>query len=205
MNEKNNAPVLAWQEHGAVRFLRTVGLRAGQVVLDFGCGEGNYTKPAARIVGAGGTVYALDKNPSALDALMRAATEDGLTNIQRLDTGGTIPLPLGSTSVDIVLLYDVLHLVGPPDKAGKAVNRSTVADRRRLLKELHRVLKPAGLVSAYCPHLATHTDVESEEEIKEEFTAEGFAAGRDFHANLRHNGSMVRGRVLSFVRRTDRG
>jgi ubiquinone/menaquinone biosynthesis C-methylase UbiE len=205
VSETDNTHVLAWQKRGALHFLRRAGIRVGQVVLDFGCGEGNYTKAAARIVGALGTVYALDKNPSALDALMRAASEDGLTNIHRLDTTGTMPLPLGDTSVDVVLLYDVLHLVGSSREAGKTVNRSTVTDRRRLLKELHRVLKPAGRVSAYCPHLPTHTDVESEEQIKEEFEAEGFAAGRDFHAELRHNGSIVRGRVLSFVRRTDPG
>ena len=205
VNRMDDSDVLAWQKHGAVRFLRKAGIRAGHVVLDFGCGDGNYTGPAARIVGARGTVYALDKNPAALDKLMRAASEDGLTNIQRLDTAETMPLPLGDTSVDVVLLYDVLHLVGPSRERGKTVNHSTVADRRRLLEELHRVLKPAGLASAYCPHLATHTDVESEEEITEEFEAEGFAVDRNFRAELRHNGNIVRGHVLNFVRRNDRG
>ena len=204
MKETNNTDVLAWQKHGAVRFLRKVGIRAGQVVLDFGCGEGNYTKPAARTVRALGTVYALDKNPSALDALMRAASEDGLTNIQRVDTSGRMPLALGDTSVDVVLLYDVLHLVGSSRRPGKTVNRSTVADRRRLLKEVHRVLKPAGLVSAYCPHLATHTDVESEGDIAEEFTTEGFAVEKSFRTELRHNNSIVGGDVLNFLRRNAR-
>jgi ubiquinone/menaquinone biosynthesis C-methylase UbiE len=205
VSQTNNSNVLAWQKQGAVRFLRKAGIGAGHVVLDFGCGEGNYTRPAARIVGARGTVYALDKNPSALEKVIRAASEDGLTNIQRLDTAGTMPLPLGDTSVDVVLLYDVLHLVGSSKEAGKTVNGSTVTDRRRLLKELHRVLKPAGIVSAYCPHLATHTDVKSEEEITEEFRAQGFAVGRNFRADLMHNGNIVRGHVLTFVRRNDRG
>jgi len=204
MSETNNTDLLAWQEHGAVRFLRKVGVRAGQVVLDFGCGQGAYTRPAARIVGTRGTVYALDKNPSALDALMRAATEDGLTNIRRLDTAGAMPLPLDDTSVDVVLLYDVLHLVGS-QAAGEKGNHSTAADRRGLLKEVHRLLKPAGLVSAHCPHLATHTDVESEDDIIEEFTAEGFVLEENFRAELRHNGNIVRGHILNFVRPGDRG
>jgi len=174
MNETN---LRAWQEHGAVRFLRKAGIRAGHAVLDFGCGEGNYTKPAARIVGQRGTVYALDKNPAALDKLTRAASEGGLTNVQCLETAGRTPLPLGDTSVDVVLLYDVLHLVGTPGQGGKPGNHSTVADRRRVLKEIDRVLKPAGRVSAYCPHLATHTDARSEKDIIEEFTAEGFVLG----------------------------
>lgn len=204
MNQTNDTNVLAWRKHGAVRFLRAVGVKAGHVVLDFGCGKGNYTNPAARIVGARGTVYALDKNRSALDELMRAASQDGLTNIRRLDTAGTLPLPLGDASVDAVLLYDVLHLVGSSQEAGKTVNRSTVADRRRLLKELYRVLKPAGLVSAHCPHLATHTDVESEADVMEEFKAEGFAVQRNYRAELMHNSGIVRGHVLNFVTGNDR-
>lgn len=199
MNETNNADLLAWQEHGALCFLRKVGLRAGQVVLDFGCGQGNYTKPAARIVGARGKVYALDKKPSALDALMQSATEDGLTNIRRLDTAGAMSLPLDDTSVDVVLLYDVLHLVGPRGPSEKA-NHSMVADRRGLLKEVRRVLKPAGLVSAHCPHLATHTDVESEKDIAEEFITEGFTVEKSFRIELRHNNSIVRGRVMNFTK-----
>lgn len=204
MSKTDDTDVLAWQKTGAVRFLRSVGIRAGQVVLDFGCGEGNYTKPAARIVGACGTVYAMDKNPSALDALMRAAAEDGLTNIRRADTPGAMPLPLGDTSVDVVLLYDVLHLVGSSQEASKTVDHSTVTDRRRLLKEVHRVLKPAGLVSAYCHHLTTHTDVKSENDLIEEFRAEGFAVERNFRTQVRHNGNVVQGHVLSFVRPNDR-
>ena len=205
MNETNTTDVLPWQKQGAVRFLRQAGVAAGQVVLDFGCGEGNYARSAARIVRARGTVYALDKNSSALDALMRAAGEDGLTNIRRVDTAGTMPLPLGDASVDVVLLYDVLHLVGSARQARKTVNRSTVSGRRRLLRELHRVLKPAGLVSVYCPHLATHTDAKSEKDIIEEFEAERFALEKSFRADLRHNGHIVRGHILTFVRRNDRG
>jgi len=201
MNKANGMDALTWEKHHAVPFLREVGVRAGDAVLDFGCGQGVYAKAAARVVGTRGTVYALDKKSSALDALMRAAAEDGLTNIRRVDTQGTMPLCLQDASVDVVLLYDVLHLVSPPGKGGQAVNRSTAADRRRVLKEVRRVLKPSGIVSAYCPHLPTHTDVRSEEDIIREFQVEGFAVDKDFHAQVRHNGSVVRGRILTFVRR----
>ena len=205
MNETKTTDLLAWQTKGAVRFLRRAGVAAGQAVLDFGCGEGNYARPAARIVRARGTVYAMDKNSSALDALTRAAGEDGLTNVRRVDTAGTVPLPLGDACIDVVLLYDVLHLVGSARQARKSVNRSTVSGRRRLLKELHRILKPAGLVSAYCPHLTTHTDAKSEKDIIEEFEAEGFALEKSFCAHVRHNGHIVEGHILTFRRNDRRG
>ena len=127
-----------------------------------------------------------------------------MTNIRRLDTTGAMPLPLDDTSVDVVLLYDVLHLVGS-QAAGEKANHSTAPERRGLLKEVHRVLKPAGLVSAHCPHLATHTDVGSEDDIIEEFTAEGFVLEGNFRAKLRHSGNIVKGHILNFVRPGDRG
>jgi cobalt-precorrin-6B (C15)-methyltransferase len=55
------------------------------MVLDFGCGSGTYTIPAAKAVGATGRVYALDINPRALDRVERKAERAGLRNIVRID------------------------------------------------------------------------------------------------------------------------
>jgi precorrin-6B methylase 2 len=71
-----------WLEQDGVKFLRRIGIRRGQILLDFGCGSGNYAIPAAEIVGGEGTIYALDKNRRALDELMRKAEAEGLTNIK---------------------------------------------------------------------------------------------------------------------------
>ena len=35
----------------AIKVLKRIGVRIGQAVLDFGCGYGAYTVPAAKIVG----------------------------------------------------------------------------------------------------------------------------------------------------------
>ena len=40
--------------------IRDTGITTGHTVLDFGCGAGNYTIPAAKEVGPRGTVYAVD-------------------------------------------------------------------------------------------------------------------------------------------------
>ena len=42
------------------------GLKKGDVVLDYGCGIGFNTMPAAEIVGKKGKVYAIDIHPSAV-------------------------------------------------------------------------------------------------------------------------------------------
>ncbi len=77
-------------------------------MLDFGCGSGTYTIPAARIVGAQGRVYALDKDKGALDELMQKAGSAGLKNIERMETSGG-KIELTDESVDVVLLFDVFH------------------------------------------------------------------------------------------------
>lgn len=177
-------------------------MTAGQAVLDFGCGEGNYTKIVAQIVKPTGVVYALDKNQEVLDRLIRSVRQEGLDNVVCLNTLGDIPLPLGNVSVDIVLLYDVLHLIGwSGGDSGETVRRSTTSDRRALMKELYRLSRPAGVVSVYCPHLVTHTDVDSEQDITTELKEEGFDLRDNFHAELIHDNSAVEGHIINFIRR----
>jgi precorrin-6B methylase 2 len=70
-------------EADVLQLLEDVGIKAGQVVLDFGCGSGTYTVPAARIVGDKGKVYALDKDSEVLNELMQKAQSARLNNVQR--------------------------------------------------------------------------------------------------------------------------
>ena len=65
--------VKRWLKEGGERFLRDIGIKQGQVIVDFGCGAGHYTIPAAKIVGKEGTVYAIDKERSTLNQVMQRA------------------------------------------------------------------------------------------------------------------------------------
>ena len=111
----------------------------GQIIVDFGCGYGTYTIPAAKMVGEKGKVYALDKNKKALDKVMKKAEAQGLKNIERLDTSGELKIPLEDESVNVVFLYDVFNEYYFP---------STGA-RRELLEEIRRILKPNGILSVW--------------------------------------------------------
>ena len=55
------------------RTLRGMGLRKGQIVLDYGCGIGSFAIPAAKIVGDDGFVYALDIHPLAIRTIEQKA------------------------------------------------------------------------------------------------------------------------------------
>ncbi len=99
-------------------------------VVEFGCGYGTFTLPAARLVG--GTVFALDLEPEMIATTQRRAAEAGLANVvldQRdfLTTGSG----LGDDSVGYAMVFNILHLQQP----------------EQLLAEAHRVLCRGGLLA----------------------------------------------------------
>ena len=118
----------------AFEVLEKAGIERGQIVLDFGCGSGTYTIPAARIVGSEGKVYALDKDKKALDELMQRAESVSLGNIERMNTCGGPEIELTDQSIDIVLLFDVFHSYYFP----------RANERRKLLGEVYGLLSERG-------------------------------------------------------------
>lgn len=187
--------IRSWLENKGLEFLKKIGIKSGQTVLDFGCGKGNYTLPAAKIVEKEGIVYALDKNSETLVQLGERAKKEGLTNIKRINTSGKIDTGLRSDSIDAVLLYDIIHLVGKDDS-------STLKDRKKLYKEAHRLIKPSGMLSVYPTHLKTHTDVGSVEEIRREIIDFSFEFEKEFLEILVHDDIFIDGKILNFRKKT---
>jgi len=168
-------------EVGVLQLLKDVGIKAGQVVLDFGCGSGTYTVPAARIVGDKGKVYALDKHSEVLNKLMQRAQSVRLNNIERMDAHGEMEIDLADSSVDVVLLFDVLHSYYFPRPE----------DRRKLLDEVHRICKTDALVLVYPKHM----ELTAREEIKKA----SFCLKSEFQGTLIHDDKdSEQGQVLIF-------
>ncbi len=103
-----------------------------QAFLDYGCGTGFFTIPAARIVGMRGKVYALDCFPHPLKIVKEKARKEGLTNIETILSDNKTGLP--DESIDTVWMCDVFH---------------EVKQRRAVLEELHRVLRREGVLAIY--------------------------------------------------------
>ncbi len=141
-----------WLRGHAEDVLKEVGIKKSQAVLDFGCGSGLYAIPAARLVSEEGKVYALDENEEALQAVLENAKKSGLGNVKTIHSD-TLKTGLDDESVDVVLLYDVIHLI---------------EDRTTLFSEIHRILKPEGVVSIYPMHVKT-------DEIKKQMRENGFS------------------------------
>ena len=190
-----------WLGEYADECIAAIGVRPGQKVLDFGCGKGRYSIPAARAVGKRGRVYAVDKNAEALESLRLAASALGFRHIDTFDTHGDVQIPLESASVDVVFLHDVLHLIGWEERAGRTISRSTGKDRRPLLQEVYRVMKWDGLLSTFSPHLITHTDIASEDDLKREIVSVGLRLEREMYRQLMHDDCLQQGHLFSFRKR----
>jgi len=190
-----------WLKEHADDCLAAIGVRPGQRVLDFGCANGSYTLPAAKIVGKQGKVYAIEKSAEALETLRRLADAQGFAHIDTINTHGGVRIPLEDESVDLVLLHDVLHLIGWEENRGQTTRRSTATDRRSLLEEMYRVMKWDGLLSVFSPHLVTHTDIASEDDLNQEIESVGFRLEKEMYHQLIHDGHLQQGRLYGFRKR----
>lgn len=127
--------------------LDEVGIREGNVVLDFACGPGRYEPSLSRRVGPAGTVYALDIHPLAVQKVANIVKTQGLANVKTILSDRATGLP--AESVDVVLLLDVFHMFGDPEG---------------VLRELHRVLKEHGVLACTIEHMDEATGISSIEE-----------------------------------------
>jgi ubiquinone/menaquinone biosynthesis C-methylase UbiE len=119
-----------------IKVLQEIGIRPGFRVLDFGCGPGSYIPPLSRLVGPEGRVYALDLHPLAIERVRAVVQKEKLKNVEVIQSDGATGLP--DAGVDVVLLYELFHDLGDPE---------------RVLKELSRVLKPEGILSVTDPYI----------------------------------------------------
>ncbi|HIH74151.1 MAG TPA: class I SAM-dependent methyltransferase [Methanosarcina sp.] len=112
------------------KILEEIGIKPGFKVLDYGCGSGSYLRDASEMVGPAGKVYALDVNPVALEMVRHLVFIKQLENVETILTDYNTRLP--SSSIDVVLFYDTYHALNKPEL---------------VMKELHRILKPEGILS----------------------------------------------------------
>ena len=117
------------------KWLQRAGVKEGDVVLDEGFGMGTSSIAAARLVGPRGKIYALDNEPLHVVILWLRAKVRLLKNLNVFLSGAdSTHLPDGS--VDVVYISDAFHEF----------------PKERTLDELHRVLKPGGILAIWEEH-----------------------------------------------------
>jgi arsenite methyltransferase len=103
-------------------------LHAGETVLDLGSGGGIDVLLSARRVGPTGRAYGLDMTDEMLALARENQRKAGLENVEFLK-GDIERIPLPDASVDVIISNCVINLA---------------ADKRKVLAEAFRVLKPGG-------------------------------------------------------------
>jgi len=99
-------------------------------VLEFGCGYGTFTIPAARLIQ--GTVHALDIDPQMIDATNAKLLSSKVSNVNLqlrdfVSDGTGMP----DDSIDYVMLFNILHAV----------------ERDAMLNDAWRILAPNGTLA----------------------------------------------------------
>ena len=103
-------------------------LHEGETVLDLGSGAGADVLISARRVGPTGTAIGLDMTDEMLDLAQANARKAGIENAEFVK-GYIEDIPLQDASVDVVISNCVINLA---------------ADKRKVITEAARVLKPGG-------------------------------------------------------------
>lgn len=112
------------------RVMDILKISEGKSVADIGAGSGWFTVRAAKRVGAGGQLFAVDINQEYIDHINQRAAAEGFKNIKTVLGKPDDPM-LASNSVDVVFILKTYHEIAEP-----------VA----LMKKVRAALKKGGLV-----------------------------------------------------------
>ena len=103
-------------------------IKAGDMVLDLGCGAGNDVFVAQKLTGDQGYVIGIDMTEAMIAKAKNNKEKLGLTNVE-FRLGDIEDMPVDSSTIDVAISNCVMNLV--PDKA-------------KAYSELFWVLKPGG-------------------------------------------------------------
>lgn len=119
-----------WIEPG--KLLEEISLKAGDTLLDVGCGYGYLSYTALEIVGKEGHVYAVDIFEEAVRTVKKEIRRRKAENIEAYLADVTKTLPIEDLRVDVCLMVDIMH--------GLVANEEV----DRALEEIRRVMKGGG-------------------------------------------------------------
>jgi len=111
-----------------VSILDNLEIKAGDTVIDYGCGPGRYIKKASQLVGKDGVVHGVDLHHLAVATVLKLVRKENLNNVNAVQAYDySVALP--DQVADIIYAFDMFHMVEEPGK---------------FLQELYRLLKHEG-------------------------------------------------------------
>ena len=90
-------------------FWPALKLEKGSLILDLGCGIGNYAVEAAVRIGQSGRVYAIDAWAEGIEQLKTRMIENGIYNIIAAVADISRGIPVDADNIDLCLMATVAH------------------------------------------------------------------------------------------------
>ncbi len=112
------------------REINLAGIEKGFYILDFGCGLGFNTIPAAKTVGKKGRIFALDLSKQSIRIVEKKIRKHKLDNVEIIHSG--CDTGLQDKSIDLVYLHNTLPII---------------KEKQKVLNEITRVIKTGGRLS----------------------------------------------------------
>ncbi len=131
----------AWQRPDEL--VRALALTPGSVVADLGAGTGYFISHLSQSVGADGTVYAVEVEPTMVEHLRTRAEEAGLDNVVPvLASLDNARLPV--RHVDLILIVDTFHHLDDREVYFTRLKRSLTASGRIAIVDWKKQELPEG-------------------------------------------------------------
>ena len=141
--------VNSWEKTEGARIFSSILDVSDPVILDYGCGMGNYSFAAAYAFGQKCKVYAVDINRQCLDYISRKAKEEKIDCIIPAAGREDYHHDFDSIFFDLVIYADMFH---GEEKTYNGLHRFV------MLEEAKRTLKEGGILAVLPFHLSNFRD-----------------------------------------------
>ncbi len=107
-----------------------LSIKGNDIILDLGCGAGDYALYAAKTISDNGKVIIVDLKESIVNQVYEKAKSQNINNIIPMTANITEPINIDDNSIDLCMLFTVLHSIQDMEK------------RQNIYKSVRKMLKP---------------------------------------------------------------
>lgn len=111
----------------AEEVIEAADINEGDVFLDAGCGDGYISLEASKVVGDQGMVYALDVYSESIETVKNEIEKNNLNNVETILADMTKEIPVDESSVDKIIMANVLHGFVESEEVDAVMNNITKA------------------------------------------------------------------------------